>query len=229
MAPGGGVDDGESELQAGIREVAEETGCVLTEQDLLGPIAVRRGTRLLRSSARTGRVLLPRDGVPVRGRHLRAHRGRADHDQAAPLVVARRSAAHGRGSGPRNWSSSGHWRVSPSPGRSSLVPRRSRPSSTSTDRAKDRDQWSTVVGGVSTTMDAGGTQRSLGGEGVLGVENAVGVALLGEEALAVSSEVSRRCPWRRPRRTVPSCPPTWAEAGAQALGLTVGTRPPIPG
>src|SRR5215203_474845 len=38
--------------------------------------------------------------------------------------------------------------------------------------------------------DAGGTQRSLGGEGVLGVENAVGVALLGEEALAVSSEVS---------------------------------------
>ena len=41
VTPGGGVDDGESELQAGIREVAEETGCVLTEQDLLGPIALR--------------------------------------------------------------------------------------------------------------------------------------------------------------------------------------------
>ena len=33
------------------------------------------------------------------------------------------------------WSLAGE----PSPGRSSLVPRRSRPSSTSTDRAKDRD------------------------------------------------------------------------------------------
>jgi 8-oxo-dGTP pyrophosphatase MutT (NUDIX family) len=41
VTPGGGVDDGESELQAGMREVAEETGCVLTEHDLLGPIAVR--------------------------------------------------------------------------------------------------------------------------------------------------------------------------------------------
>ena len=41
VTPGGGVDDGESEISAGIREVAEETGCVLTERDLLGPIAVR--------------------------------------------------------------------------------------------------------------------------------------------------------------------------------------------
>ena len=41
VTPGGGVNDGESELQAGIREVAEETGCVLAEHDLVGPIAVR--------------------------------------------------------------------------------------------------------------------------------------------------------------------------------------------
>jgi 8-oxo-dGTP pyrophosphatase MutT (NUDIX family) len=39
--PGGGVDEGESEVHAAIREVAEETGYQLTEPELLGPIAVR--------------------------------------------------------------------------------------------------------------------------------------------------------------------------------------------
>ena len=39
--PGGGVDDGESETNAAIREVAEETGYRLTESELLGPIAKR--------------------------------------------------------------------------------------------------------------------------------------------------------------------------------------------
>jgi 8-oxo-dGTP pyrophosphatase MutT (NUDIX family) len=39
--PGGGVDAGESEVNAAIREVAEETGYRLTESDLLGPIAIR--------------------------------------------------------------------------------------------------------------------------------------------------------------------------------------------
>jgi len=41
VTPGGGVDRGESETQAAIREVFEETGCRLTESDLLGPIATR--------------------------------------------------------------------------------------------------------------------------------------------------------------------------------------------
>ena len=39
--PGGGVDEGESQVHAALREVAEETGYQLTESELLGPIAVR--------------------------------------------------------------------------------------------------------------------------------------------------------------------------------------------
>jgi len=41
VTPGGGVDDRESELEAAIREVAEETGCRLRPSDLQGPIAKR--------------------------------------------------------------------------------------------------------------------------------------------------------------------------------------------
>jgi 8-oxo-dGTP pyrophosphatase MutT (NUDIX family) len=41
VTPGGGVDEGETETQAAIREVSEETGYELTEVDLRGPIAVR--------------------------------------------------------------------------------------------------------------------------------------------------------------------------------------------
>jgi 8-oxo-dGTP pyrophosphatase MutT (NUDIX family) len=41
VTPGGGVDPDESEKQAAIREVFEETGCRLSEDDLLGPIAIR--------------------------------------------------------------------------------------------------------------------------------------------------------------------------------------------
>lgn len=41
VTPGGGMDPGESETQTAVREVAEETGCRITETDLLGPIARR--------------------------------------------------------------------------------------------------------------------------------------------------------------------------------------------
>ena len=41
VTPGGGVDAGESVAQAAVREVAEETGYLLAESDLLGPIALR--------------------------------------------------------------------------------------------------------------------------------------------------------------------------------------------
>ena len=40
--PGGGMDPGETERQTAVREVAEETGCVLRETDLIGPLARRR-------------------------------------------------------------------------------------------------------------------------------------------------------------------------------------------
>jgi 8-oxo-dGTP pyrophosphatase MutT (NUDIX family) len=41
VTPGGGIDPGESALQAAVREVAEEVGAVVEPAQLLGPIAVR--------------------------------------------------------------------------------------------------------------------------------------------------------------------------------------------
>lgn len=41
ITTGGGVDPGETDLQAAVREVAEETGLAITEPDLLGPLATR--------------------------------------------------------------------------------------------------------------------------------------------------------------------------------------------
>lgn len=42
VTPGGGLDPGETEGQAAVREVAEETGLRLTEAELRGPLARRR-------------------------------------------------------------------------------------------------------------------------------------------------------------------------------------------
>jgi len=41
VTPGGGIDPEETLSQAALREVAEETGFVLREDQLVGPIAVR--------------------------------------------------------------------------------------------------------------------------------------------------------------------------------------------
>jgi 8-oxo-dGTP pyrophosphatase MutT (NUDIX family) len=41
VVPGGGMDPGETEVQTGIREIAEETGLALTAADLIGPVARR--------------------------------------------------------------------------------------------------------------------------------------------------------------------------------------------
>ena len=42
VLPGGGIDDGESDAEAAVREVAEETGQVVVAADLVGPVARRR-------------------------------------------------------------------------------------------------------------------------------------------------------------------------------------------
>lgn len=41
VTPGGGIDAGETPVQAALREVAEETGLVATPAALQGPVAVR--------------------------------------------------------------------------------------------------------------------------------------------------------------------------------------------
>lgn len=41
ITPGGGVDPGESDHEAAVREIAEETGLVIDERDLVGPLAER--------------------------------------------------------------------------------------------------------------------------------------------------------------------------------------------
>lgn len=41
ITAGGGVDPGESDREAAVREVAEETGLNITQSDLVGPLAAR--------------------------------------------------------------------------------------------------------------------------------------------------------------------------------------------
>ena len=41
VTPGGGVDPGESDLEAGVRELWEETGLVVEPADLVGPVLTR--------------------------------------------------------------------------------------------------------------------------------------------------------------------------------------------
>jgi 8-oxo-dGTP pyrophosphatase MutT (NUDIX family) len=41
VTPGGGVDPGESDLEAGVRELREETGLVVAASDLVGPLLTR--------------------------------------------------------------------------------------------------------------------------------------------------------------------------------------------
>lgn len=41
ITPGGGIEEGESDRVAAIREVSEETGLQLTDEQLLGPLMVR--------------------------------------------------------------------------------------------------------------------------------------------------------------------------------------------
>ncbi|MGN6754481.1 MAG: NUDIX hydrolase [Intrasporangium sp.] len=42
ITPGGGVDPGETDLAAAVREVEEETGCLIQEAQLIGPVLVRQ-------------------------------------------------------------------------------------------------------------------------------------------------------------------------------------------
>ena len=63
---------GESDLEAAVRELWEETGLVVDAGDLVGPLLTRNGrARLQRQGRRPGRGLLRRAGAGVRGRHDR--------------------------------------------------------------------------------------------------------------------------------------------------------------
>ena len=122
--------------QAAIREVAEETGYALGEADLRGPIAFRHVVH-----GYSDQVIEQDEAFflamvrAVRGGHLRPHARRADDDPAAPLVVPRRPAAHRRvGLAGRAGGAVVAGRCSPSAGRSTWAPRRSRRSPTPTDR-----------------------------------------------------------------------------------------------
>lgn len=42
ITPGGGIEPGESDLAAAVREIGEETGALLEQGQLLGPVLVRR-------------------------------------------------------------------------------------------------------------------------------------------------------------------------------------------
>ncbi len=42
IVPGGGVDQGETDEQTAVRELAEEAGLIVTAEDLVGPLAVRQ-------------------------------------------------------------------------------------------------------------------------------------------------------------------------------------------
>ena len=95
--PGGGIDEGESEIAAAIREVVEETGYQLAESDLLGPIAKRHVVHGYSD------LVIEQDEsfflamvAPFEVDHLGAYARRAAHAAWASLVEPRRSAAHRR-------------------------------------------------------------------------------------------------------------------------------------
>jgi 8-oxo-dGTP pyrophosphatase MutT (NUDIX family) len=50
ITPGGGIEEGESPVETAARELGEETGLMLTPEDLGAPIAVTRGDWIFRGA-----------------------------------------------------------------------------------------------------------------------------------------------------------------------------------
>ena len=97
VTPGGGVDPGESDLEAGVRELQEETGLVVDAGDLVGPLLTRVVVHGYSDKVvdQVEVFYVVRVAV-LRGRHGRAHRGGAAHRRRHPLVDARRPRDHDR-------------------------------------------------------------------------------------------------------------------------------------